>query len=469
MIKGFKIKKEKDVEVLYIELEFNYEFAKFTKSTKKNIKKEIKDFLIKNNIFFKGVIVLTSLGFVIGRIDTKSLDYDKTYFDKNILEYVNQIYVSENENNNSLILEKTEEKEEKKDEDKIIEHKQNENKIQKDESSLIKENKNNNINGNINDKTLQNQNDEVINSESKVNISNDNTLKNDNSDNNENEILNKDEKGENEKQSEIYVTVKSKDGLIKIELEEYVVGVVAGEMPASFNIETLKAMSILARTYALKSIKYGKVLTTDERTQTYKTIDEMKKMWSDSFDKYYNKIKNATQSTKGEYLWYDNDYIEALYHSTSNGKTEDSTEVWGNFYPYLVSVDSTYDDINKTFNYEKVMSYDDVSSSLKMEVDINTNFNVVSYTNSGRVKEININGKIFKGTEIRNLLSLRSTDFSFEKKSDSLLIRTKGYGHGVGLSEWGAEGLARCGYSYTEIINHYYKNIEFKKIRKFLN
>ena len=135
MIKGFKIKKEKDVEVLYIELEFNYEFAKFTKSTKKNIKKEIKDFLIKNNIFFKGVIVLTSLGFVIGRIDTKSLDYDKTYFDKNILEYVNQIYVSENENNNSLILEKTEEKEEieeKKDEDKIIEHKQNENKIEKD-------------------------------------------------------------------------------------------------------------------------------------------------------------------------------------------------------------------------------------------------------------------------------------------------------------------------------------------------
>ena len=452
LIKGYKIKKENNKEVLYIELEFNYEFAKFSKTDKKDIKKEIKDFLTKNNIVFKGMIVLTSLGFVIGRIDSKSLDSNKTYFNKNILENVSEIYISDDDN---MLLSLDEDKEENKENNTVklesekerVDELLKENEEKEEVSSLLQEEKRETVNVN----TVKNEN------EKGENVNNDNyDTKTSNEDDNHNEV--------EEKKNEIYVTVNGKDGLFKIELEEYVVGVVAVEMPASFNVEYLKAMSLLERTYALKSIKYGRTLTTDERTQTFKTVDEMKKMWGDSFDKYYNKIKEATQSTKGEYLWYENDYIEALYHSMSNGKTEDSIEVWGNFYPYLVSVDSIYDDINKSFNYEKVMSYSCVSSILKMEVNVDTDFNVISYTNSGRVKEIKINDKTFKGTDIRNLLSLRSTDFSFEKNSDGLVIKTKGYGHGVGLSEWGAEGLARNGYNYKEIINHYYKNIEIKKL-----
>ena len=138
-----------------------------------------------------------------------------------------------------------------------------------------------------------------------------------------------------------YISIKRSNGqVISIEFRDYIIGVIAAEMPASFNREAIKAQSVLARTYALKAKKYGKTLTDTVSTQAYIDTDQMKQKWGKDFETYYNKIAACVDETSKEYLSYDNDYIEALYHSTNNGKTESSLDVFGNYYPYLISVTS---------------------------------------------------------------------------------------------------------------------------------
>ena len=235
-------------------------------------------------------------------------------------------------------------------------------------------------------------------------------------------------------------------------------------MPLEFNIEALKAQAVLARTYALKAIKMSRTLTSSNSTQNYKTINELKTMWNSSFDKYYSKVKEAVQSTKGQYLSYNNDFIEAVYHSTSNGYTEDSINVWGNSFPYLVSVESIYDNTNQSFYMETFFSYEELSSKLNDLITYSTEFSIISYTTSGRVENASINNKTYSGIELREKLGLRSTSFEFEKNSNGVIFKTKGYGHGVGMSQYGANGMARNGYSYKDILAHYYPGTILKNI-----
>ena len=234
-------------------------------------------------------------------------------------------------------------------------------------------------------------------------------------------------------------------------------------MPASFNKEALKAQSVLARTYTLKCLKNGKTITDNSSTQNYKSINELKNMWGISFDTYYNKIVNAVNSTKGEYLSYNGDYIEAVYHSTSNGKTENSINVWGNSFPYLISVESIYDNTNKNFIVSKFFTYEEISNKLERIITSDSIFNIISRNESGRVNNIEIDGINYNGVDFRTLLGLRSTDFDIEKVNDGVFITTKGYGHGVGMSQYGANGMANNGYSYKDILFHYYRGVNISK------
>lgn len=245
-----------------------------------------------------------------------------------------------------------------------------------------------------------------------------------------------------------------------LNMEEYVVGVVACEMPASFNIEALKALSVAARTYARYKIARNSeyVLKSDTSDQCYIGQEEMNKKWGNNFNKYYTKIYEAVSSTNNEIMVYNNEIIIPFYFAISNGYTENSENVFSQKLDYLVSVDSNWDNSynykeeNKVFTVHEFENLIGISNIKSSDIIIERNI-------TNRVAKIIIKGKEYKGTEFRKLLSLRSTDFSI-KIGDNVEIHTKGYGHGVGMSEYGANTMASIGYTYDEILKYYYTGIK---------
>lgn len=246
-----------------------------------------------------------------------------------------------------------------------------------------------------------------------------------------------------------------------IELEDYIVGVVAGEMPASFNEEALKAQAIASRTYAMYKMKNSNGtydLVTDKTNQVYITEDKMKSLWQENFDYYFEKIKKAVYDTKDLIMTYNGDVILSLYFARSNGKTEDAIAVFGSNQEYLKSVESPEENLTS----EVTISKDKFCNKLNISCDA-INISNVLKSSSGRINSLNINGKTFKGTEIRTLFDLKSTDFDISIGSEIKFV-TKGYGHGVGMSQYGANKLAQNGKNYEEILKHYYQNINIEKI-----
>lgn len=257
------------------------------------------------------------------------------------------------------------------------------------------------------------------------------------------------------------VNIIYNDSTINLDLEDYVIGVVACEMPASFKTEALKAMAVAARTFALYKIKTNKnyKLSTTTKDQCYISETQMKKRWGKNFEKNYNKIKNAVEKTKNEYLTYNDKVIIAFYFSISNGKTENCENVFSQKLDYLVSVDSSWD---KDYSYkEKVTKISEKDFLKKLNIkDDKINSIKIERGKTGRAKYIIVNNKKFKGTTFRTKLSLRSTDISINVNDGAVFIDTKGYGHGVGMSQYGANGMAKEGYKYVEILKHYYKGVE---------
>ncbi len=262
----------------------------------------------------------------------------------------------------------------------------------------------------------------------------------------------------------IIVKVKNKDNTVNnIELEQYVIGVVAGEMPASFNDEALKAQAIASRTYAVYKMNTSKGdydLVTDVSNQVYISKKEMQEKWGSDYNKYLEKVTNVVNDTKDLVMTYNGEVIESFYFAISNGKTENITSVFNEERDYLKSVESSDTNVN---NFMKTITI--TRSEFCNKLNINCDNIVVKdikNNETGRIDELNINNKIFKGTEIRKLLSLRSTDFKINV-SDNISITTKGYGHGVGMSQYGANEMAKNGSSYEEILKHYYQNIDIVK------
>ena len=253
----------------------------------------------------------------------------------------------------------------------------------------------------------------------------------------------------------------------KMDLEKYVVGIVAAEMPASFNEEALKAQAIASRTYAMYKIQTSQSdydVVTDVSNQSYIDIDEMHTKWQDDFDFYYNRIKQAVDDTKGLVLTYNDEIIESFYFAMSNGFTEDASLVFGEDKSYLESVVSIYDNSNLK-NFEVTTNFNKEEVCQKLNISCNSfNIEKIERSKTNRVNLIVINGKSFKGTEFRSLLNLRSTDFDIVDNTNEIMITTRGYGHGVGMSQYGANGMANAGKNYQDILNYFYKNVKISSI-----
>lgn len=247
-----------------------------------------------------------------------------------------------------------------------------------------------------------------------------------------------------------------------IEFNEYLIGVLACEMPASFELEALKAQAIASRTYAYYLINHNKNITNDTRTQCMLNKSQMKENWQNDFDLYYNKLLTAVMQTNNMVLKYNNEIIPAYYFSMSNGYTEDSKYVFNETKDFLKQVDSHYEENNKNFIKETTFSKENFCSLLQIDCS-DININNINRSSSNRVIDLLINDKKFTGVEIRKKLNLRSTDFDIEI-GDDVKITTRGYGHGVGMSQYGANYMAKEGKSYEDILKHYYQGVIISSI-----
>lgn len=263
------------------------------------------------------------------------------------------------------------------------------------------------------------------------------------------------------------ITVKNNDKLETLNLEEYLIGVLAGEIPASFHPEALKAQAVAARSYAMYKINTNTNnnfdIIADITNQVYINKEKMQEIWGSQYNYYLDKITNAVNNTKDEVMYYQDNIIEAFYFSMSNGYTEESLSVFSENLPYIKSVTSKWDNEDlKNFYVTTTFNKYDFCLKLNLNTCNNIIINNITNTNTGRIDKITINNQEFKGTEVRKKLNLRSTDFNIIINKD-ITITTKGYGHGVGMSQYGANGMAKDGFTYQEILNYYYKDIIIKK------
>jgi len=443
MITGYDIKNIDGENILFLYLNYDSEFGIDFRLDHKlsNMKREINKFMKQNKIKLNGEKVALSFGGVVLAVllmipnETISDDFDFTYVSQHIIpnEIVEVIDKEENiVDNNQEIIEDVPS-------------------VENNEENIS--NSNSNINNTVN---VPNKNDN-INSNNNMNTQD----KNDNQ--NDSGTINKpveNEKVEEDKVTEKQVTVYRSNGtVITLSLEEYLIGVVGAEMPASFPIEALKAQAVVSRTYALKKIESGGKLTDTVSTQSYKDNSELQKMWGSSYNTYYQKVKTAVESTNGLAIYYQGNLIDAVYHSTSNGRTQDSVLVWGNDIPYLKSVDSSWDKNASSYFREVSQDFNNVLRILGLDINGDISFEILSRDSSGRVLEVRVGNKTFSGVDFRNLLGLRSADFDLVLKDNNLIITTRGFGHGVGLSQYGASGMAKSGYNYEQILKHYYTGV----------
>lgn len=265
-------------------------------------------------------------------------------------------------------------------------------------------------------------------------------------------------------------------------LEEYIKGVVAAEMPAAFHIEALKAQAIAARTYAIsRTIKYNNshhdhpeaAVCTGIHCQAFLSLDELTLIHGESWiEEYWAKIEEAVDSTKGLLLYYNGEIIESPYHSTSGGMTEDSVNVFATDSPYLKSVISPYEEdapkykaVVSLTGEEFINKLNKVYPNAKItKENLGEKIKLIEKSPSGRVKKVAIDKDIINGSAIRTLFGLNSTNFkiTYDKKINLIEILTYGYGHGVGMSQWGANGMGKNGSTYEQILKHYYTDIEIK-------
>lgn len=250
----------------------------------------------------------------------------------------------------------------------------------------------------------------------------------------------------------------------EMDMDTYLVGVVLAEMPTSFEQEALKAQSCVARTYARKAYvtggKHGdgSVCGDPSCCQGYTEPETFLK--SGGTEEAVGKVRAAVADTSGMVLTYDGELIEATYFSCSGGRTEDAVAVWGTDFPYLQAVDSPGEEQAAYYTDTKTFSALEFAEILSLTGDPATWLGSVAYTEGGGIHTMVIGGKTFTGTQLRSLLGLRSTAFSVTVETDSITVHTRGYGHRVGMSQYGAEAMALSGSSWEEILSHYYRGAQ---------
>ncbi|MCA0971012.1 stage II sporulation protein D [Halobacillus litoralis] len=253
----------------------------------------------------------------------------------------------------------------------------------------------------------------------------------------------------------------------EVPLEKYVSRVVASEMPANFELEALKAQSLAARTYIIRHLVNGESIsesadvTDTVQHQVYKNDEELRQLWQEQYASNMKRINQAVQETSGEIMTYNSEPITAAFFSTSNGFTENAEDYWESEIPYLKSVESPWDETSPKFNDQKIITSVELEAALGISSISNT---TLTKTEGNRVDEVHFGDKTFTGREIREAFDLKSSDFSIQQKGDHIIFTTKGYGHGVGMSQYGANGMALSGKSYKDIVKHYYKGIEISPV-----
>lgn len=414
LIERYEIVKDGNEEILIIYLNYKYEFSKdfMNFENDNNLKEKIK------KIKFNGSKVIIMVGtLVLGTL----------FINASFSPIINNNEIS----NKNIVKEETSISNENKDLEENVKEEINNNQdttnSKKDEDTNDKINFKQNIISDIYNKVNEEENDKTEEKQVKETIENAITL------------------------------YRSNGEILNLTINEYLIGAVAGEMPASFNIEALKAQAVVSRTYLLKQIKNNNIIIDSTMQQVYKDNNELKNMWKNDFDKYYSKIKKAVLDTDKIAIYYNGDYIDALYHSTSNGYTLNSENVWSNAIPYLKGVESKWD-LNAS-SYLKNTNKDIAYVLSLFGIDDINKIQIVSRDDTNHVKEIKVGDKIYKGTTFRSLLKLRSTDFDIMVNDNSVVFITRGFGHGVGMSQYGANGMANEGYNYIDILNHYYTNV----------
>lgn len=268
---------------------------------------------------------------------------------------------------------------------------------------------------------------------------------------------------------------------IEIDIDEFLVGVVCAEMPASFEIEALKAQAVAGRTYIYYKqwlINQGiidnvhpdaVVCSNPAHCKAYVNLDEQNPFGT-SYELYKTKIENAVYETKNEYAIYNNEPIAAVFHSTSSENTERALDVWGTDVPYLQAVESVGFESSPNFKSEVQVSLDDFKtiilkkfSEADLTGDKNTWFKASTRSESGGIISVYVGGVLIDGITIRTLFSLNSTNFTIDFSDDYIIFNTTGYGHGVGLSQYGANALAKDGFDYIDILKWYYTDIDITK------
>ena len=267
--------------------------------------------------------------------------------------------------------------------------------------------------------------------------------------------------------------------LMSLDLEQYLVGVVAAEMPASFEVEALKAQAVAARTFTVSRMEnpnpnvtaldaQAQLSTSPETCQAWISEEEQQKRWGKQYQTYHRKIVQAVAETAGEVLRYDGALIEPLYHaSCGGGRTEDAEEVWGNAKPYLVSVSCNHPADPHT-QQQTTMTLEEMEQKLGVSDTAAAGafgdfMQLVSSTASNRVKSLRVGDKIFSGSQLRSALGLKSALISWTIDGDQITFTTNGYGHGVGLCQYGANYYAEQGDSYQKILARYYPGTQLSK------
>ena len=262
-----------------------------------------------------------------------------------------------------------------------------------------------------------------------------------------------------------------------LDLDTYLYGVVASEMPASFEQEALKAQAVVARTYTAYQIENGSkhenadICDNSNCCQAWISKENRFARWEEEKrEEYWNKIVKAVNETKGKFILYDNKPINALFHSNSGGKTELAINVWGGDFPYFQTVETSGENEYTSYNSEMEISKDTLVQKMienypnfKIDFSKEDCIKILELTDSNRVKQIKIGNTQISGVEARKIFELKSANFNFEISKDTVKFNCFGYGHGVGLSQCGSDVLAKQGKTYEEIIKHYYKNVEISE------
>ena len=279
----------------------------------------------------------------------------------------------------------------------------------------------------------------------------------------------------------IKVYITKEDKVVDVPIEEYVKGVVSGEMPAGFEVEALKAQSVATRTYVAAKrgrpcdiAKGGDVCDTTH-CQVYIGKEERITKWEDKGQEYWDKISKAVDETKGKVLAYNKELVQyPQFFSTSSGMTENAKDVFSSDLPYLVSTESAgEEEVAPRFNGEVKLDINKFVETInakfqdaKLTVNnLSEQINIISRSDAGGVKEIKVGEATVRGLDFRLAIGLNSTNFQYTISSEEIIFETKGYGHGVGMSQWGANVMAKNGSDYSSILKHYYTGIDLEELK----